>query len=472
MIRIFKQHLRIPFLFLGIAEFVTLALSVSIASSVLLIIIGNIYVYDAFLPRISSLLPGSLIISIAMFICLVSMGLYSTDHLPLSKISVLLRVFASYIAGIVTLTLILLLFPTLTLGHDELVFSLLISFGLIVVGRLIFTDVVDRNRLKRRLLVYGSGNRASHISKLIEENSVKSDMKVLGYIHAEGEQDAIAPLMVRHLNEPLVRFAKKRRVSEIVVAVDDRRKTLPVDQLLECRLRGIEVIDLNCFFERETRKLRVDLITPSWMTFSDGFIRGAFREYLKRGFDISASLLLLAITWPIMLLTALAILLESGWGSTVLYRQTRVGRAQKLFEVLKFRSMIENAEQNVGARWAEKNDDRVTRVGAIIRKYRIDELPQILNVLRGKMSFVGPRPERPEFVKVLGKKIPYYVKRNYVKPGITGWAQLRYPYGDSDKDAMEKLQYDLYYVKNYSLVFDLVILLQTVEVVLFGKGAR
>jgi sugar transferase (PEP-CTERM system associated) len=333
-------------------------------------------------------------------------------------------------------------------------------------------DVVDRNRLKRRLLVYGSGVLASHIAKLIEKNSVKSDMKVLGYIHAEGEPDRIDPPMVRHLNEPLVRFAKKRRVSEIVVAVDDRRKVLPVDQLLECRLRGIEVIDLNCFFERETKKLRVDLVTPSWMTFSDGFKRGALREYLKRGFDILASLFLLTITWPVMILSALAILLESGWGSTVFYRQKRVGRAQKPFEVLKFRSMIENAEQNVGVCWADKDDDRVTRVGSVIRKYRIDELPQILNVLRGQMSFVGPRPERPEFVKVLGEKVPYYVKRHYVKPGITGWAQLRYPYGDSDKDAMEKLQYDLYYVKNYSLIFDLVILLQTVEVVLFGKGAR
>jgi sugar transferase (PEP-CTERM system associated) len=243
-------------------------------------------------------------------------------------------------------------------------------------------------------------------------------------------------------------------------------------QLLECRLDGVEVTELLTFLERETGKVRLDVLNPSWFIFSDGFRRGKAHSVLERSFDIGASFVLLLLALPFMVFATLAIKFEDGSKASVLYRQIRVGRYGKNFAVLKFRSMREDAEKGGKAIWASKNDSRITRVGEFMRKTRIDELPQIINVLRGEMSFVGPRPERPEFVQQLSERIPYYRERHTLKPGITGWAQLCYPYGSSEQDALEKLQYDLFYIKNHTLIFYLAILLQTVEVVLWRKGAR
>jgi sugar transferase (PEP-CTERM system associated) len=254
--------------------------------------------------------------------------------------------------------------------------------------------------------------------------------------------------------------------------MDDRRQGFPVHEFLECRLAGIEVLELQTFLERETGKVHLDIMNPSWIIFGTGFNTSLLNRAFERAFDLLVSALLLVLASPLMLLTALAIRLEDGWNAPILYRQARVGRFGESFDVIKFRSMRIDAESGRGAQWAVRDDPRVTRVGAFIRKVRIDELPQLWNVLRGAMSFVGPRPERPEFVSQLEEKIPYYRERHTVKPGITGWAQLCYPYGSSERDAVEKLQYDLYYVKNRSLIFDFVIIVQTVEVVLWGKGAR
>jgi sugar transferase (PEP-CTERM system associated) len=273
-------------------------------------------------------------------------------------------------------------------------------------------------------------------------------------------------------------FCETHQIHEIVVAMDERRRNqdamggLPLDDLMECRLRGINVCDVQQFIEREACKVDVDLLRPSWMVFSDGFIVSTWRAGSKRAFDVLASSLLLLFAWPIMLLTTLCIWLEDGIRAPVFYRQTRTGLNGVHFDVIKFRSMDSDAEKGGQAVWASKNDPRVTRVGAFIRKARIDELPQLLNVFRGDMSFVGPRPERPMFVAELAEEIPFYDQRHRVKPGITGWAQLCYPYGASNDDAKEKLQYDLYYLKNHSLLLDIIILLQTVEVVLVGEGAR
>jgi sugar transferase (PEP-CTERM system associated) len=242
-------------------------------------------------------------------------------------------------------------------------------------------------------------------------------------------------------------------------------------ELLECRLSGIDVLELPSFLERETGKVRLDVLNPSWIIFGDGFRASPLQRVLERGFDLVASFGLLLIALPVMALAVLGIKLEDGFAAPVFYRQRRVGQHGEVFEVLKFRSMGIDAEKG-GAQYATTNDPRVTRLGGFMRKTRIDELPQLINVLRGDMSFVGPRPERPEFVCQLEERIPYYRERHTVKPGITGWAQLCYPYGSSEKDTVEKLQYDLYYVKNRSLLFDLAILVQTVEVVLWGKGAR
>jgi sugar transferase (PEP-CTERM system associated) len=268
----------------------------------------------------------------------------------------------------------------------------------------------------------------------------------------------------------LVDHARADNVDEIVVAMDDRRQGFPVGELLACRFAGIAVVDLLGFLERETGKLKVDLVNPAWLIFSDGFEIRTRLRIATRVFDFISAALLIVLTSPIMLCVALAIVIDSG--RPIFYRQQRVGLRGSVFTLYKFRSMIVDAESDGKARWAGASDSRVTRIGGLLRKLRLDELPQLLNVLRGDMSIVGPRPERPEFVQTLAEKIPYYHERHSVKPGITGWAQLCYPYGSSDEDAMEKLQFDLYYIKYKSLIFDLMVLLQTAEVVLWGKGAR
>jgi sugar transferase (PEP-CTERM system associated) len=236
-------------------------------------------------------------------------------------------------------------------------------------------------------------------------------------------------------------------------------------------MRGVRITELVTFLERESGRVQLDVIHPSWLIFSEGFRRNSVREALARVLDVGVSLILLAITWPVILVTALAIKLCDGFAAPVLYRQTRVGRLGEPFELIKFRTMAVDAEAN-GAQFAQPRDPRVTKIGGFLRRTRCDELPQLWNVLRGHMSLVGPRPERPEFVAQFNDTLPYYAERHYVKPGLTGWAQLCYPYGATERDTIEKLQFDLYYVKNHSILFDLAIILQTIEVVLWGKGAR
>jgi sugar transferase (PEP-CTERM system associated) len=270
--------------------------------------------------------------------------------------------------------------------------------------------------------------------------------------------------------ETLPELATRLQINEIILAVRERRGGMPVDELLECKLRGINVLELSTFFERENGHLQLDSMNASWMILAEGFNQGMLRDTVKRLFDLLISSAMLVMTLPLMALTALLIKLESP--GPVLYRQERVGQGGHPFTILKFRSMRSDAEHDGKPRWASQNDSRVTLVGRFIRRTRIDELPQIFNVFFGDMSFVGPRPERPYFVQDLTQQIPYYGIRHTVKPGITGWAQVRYPYGATVEDALHKLQYDLYYVKNHSLFLDLTILFQTVQVVLWGKGVR
>jgi len=251
--------------------------------------------------------------------------------------------------------------------------------------------------------------------------------------------------------------------------MDDKRQGFPIRALLQCKFAGVDVVDILGFLERESGKVDVERLNPSWMIYAEGFTRKSSRQVAARCLDLAGGVALLLVAWPFMLLVALAVWLEDG--SPILYRQTRVGLLGKPFELLKFRSMTKQAEAG-GAQWALKGDTRITKVGSVIRKVRFDELPQIFNIVRGQMSLVGPRPERPEFVEALAQKIPYYQERHCVKPGLTGWAQLQYPYGASEKDALEKLRYDLYYVKNQSFLLDLIILLQTAEVVIWQKGSR
>jgi sugar transferase (PEP-CTERM system associated) len=277
---------------------------------------------------------------------------------------------------------------------------------------------------------------------------------------------------LEQLRGSLLDLVIAREVDEIVVAADDRRRKLPVTDLIDCKMSGFEVLDLLTFFEKELALVKIDLLHPSWIFFSTGFNMGLTGLYGKRLFDLAAGGLLLLLAAPVMLAVAAASLIESRGRHPVFYHQVRVGQNGKLFRLHKFRSMRPDAEADGVARWASEGDTRITRVGAFLRKTRLDELPQLFNVFRGEMSLVGPRPERPEFVEQLSAVIPYYSERHRVKPGVTGWAQMLYPYGSDEEDAKKKLEYDLYYVKHAGVMLDLVILLQTVEVVLFGKGAR
>ncbi|MFC4313332.1 TIGR03013 family XrtA/PEP-CTERM system glycosyltransferase [Steroidobacter flavus] len=416
------------------------------------------------------MLPRGVVFAAVLFISMAAMGLYNSRQR--SRLAGLIaRVAASVFGGAMFITILFYLFPDLHIGRGALLISLVIAFGGSVIARIVFDTLVDEDLFKRRVLVYGSGRRGASIARL-RRRSDRRGFVVVGYVPAEGDEGSEVPENEKlPTTVDLLTLCEKHRVDEIVVAMDDRRRRFPMDQLLECRLEGVDILELVSFLERETGKVRLDLLNPSWMIFSEGFGRGRIHDTLERAFDILASFALLVVAAPIMVVTALAIKIMEGPKASIFYRQVRVGQYGRPFRLLKFRSMREDAEKD-GAQWAQKNDSRVTPIGAFTRLTRIDELPQILNVLRGEMSFVGPRPERPEFVGQLEERIPYYRERHTIKPGITGWAQLCYPYGSSEQDAIEKLQYDLFYVKNHSLLFYLAILVQTVEVIVWRKGAR
>jgi sugar transferase (PEP-CTERM system associated) len=321
-----------------------------------------------------------------------------------------------------------------------------------------------------RVLVFGAGQRAMSVHAAAEASS--SMVNVVGF-YPSSKEDRLGESCGRLLptEKSLIQTALELRVDEIVVAVNDRRGgSLPLQELLQCRVMGIRVNDLSTHFEKMLGQIRIDSLQAGWLIFGDGFEQGLLRRTCKRLFDIVFASTLLVLTTPIMLLTAAMIVIESGF--PILYRQERMGRDGTRFKVTKFRSMRTDAEKDGKPKWAAGNDDRATKVGRFIRKYRIDELPQLFNVLNGEMSLVGPRPERPFFVEQLTGELPFYGLRHSVKPGLTGWAQVSYGYGASVEDACQKLQYDLFYVKNNTLFLDFLILFKTVGVVLNGHGAR
>lgn len=420
---------------------------------------------------IGSLWPRALLITLVVLASMVAMGLYH-GRLRTRLSGITVRVVVSCVAAGAALALLYYWVPGLYLGRGALAITMLLILVGILGTRVAFFKLVDGSVFRQRVLVYGAGEKAASIVGL-RRRSDQRGFKVIGFLPAENaEEYSVEPDKLMTPTGTICELAQEHSIDEIVVAIDDRRKGFLVQELLDCKLNGIGVIDAMSFFERETGKVKLDLLYPSWMIFSEGFSRRPFRVFTSRVFDILAALFLLALTWPFMVMVVVAVWFEDGFGAPIIYRQTRVGLRNSVFNVLKFRSMIADAEKDGVAKWAEKNDTRITRVGSVIRKYRVDELPQIFNVLRGDMRFVGPRPERPSFVEELSREIPYYKERHTVKPGITGWAQLCYDYGASSEDALEKLQYDLYYVKNHNMLFDLLILLQTAEVVLWKSGAR
>ena len=354
---------------------------------------------------------------------------------------------------------------------EILAFASLVSYILIASFRY-FTFQVDFFGFRKRvILVLGTGERASIIERRMRRDVDRQKFFVHGYIVMDGDlEEGIQKETRITLKCSLVNYALEHHIDEIIVASDERRNNIPVDDLFACKIRGIEITEILDFIEQETGQIAVNLIYPSWVIYSNGFASvNHLRNHLDWLFNAIMAVVLFIITWPVMLITIILMKFDEGLRAPVFYLQERVGIDGEPFDIIKFRSMRLDAEK-FGARMASKNDPRITKIGNFLRKYRIDELPQMYNVIRGDMGFVGPRPERPEFVQSLIKNIPYYNERHNVKPGLTGWAQLKYPYGATAEDSFEKLKYDLYYIKYRSFLLDLLILVRTVEIVLFGKG--
>jgi sugar transferase (PEP-CTERM system associated) len=465
--RIFRHYIPASFLILGFFE--VLVFCLSFFAGVYLRFSGDTQIVA---EHFGPLELKALTYTAVMMISMVAFGLYDRASWFMDGYSnMLLRVVACFLFSIFPLSVLFYLAPETSLWRGATLLVLALSLLGVIGVRAFFLKMVDHSIFKRRALVLGIGKRASIVEKLLGHTPLMG-VDVVGYIQVGGDDKRVNDQAVIVYDRSLREIVKEGRVDEIVLAVDDRRKGMPVTELLDCKMEGVDVIDLLTFLERETGKVNLALMNPSWLFLSDGFRVSTVRLIAKRVFDVFVSLLLLPVFLPVMVLVAAAVWFESRGMEPVIYKQVRVGEGNKDFTIYKFRSMGANAEGDGVARWAEKNDMRVTRVGKFIRKVRLDELPQIFNILKGDMSFVGPRPERPEFVGELEKDHSYYRERHRVKPGLTGWAQVCYQYGDSLEDAYEKLEYDLYYVKNYSIFLDLLIIIQTIRVVLAGQGAR
>lgn len=463
-VRIFNLQVRLPLVLLALLEGGLLLFAPHLVTWMGIGSFG-----DEFGTSSHPVLVGSIVFAMFGIASLIAVGLYSI-RLRTDLTGVAVRVMVGISAAVVLSALVYYFLPSISIGRRTLFMAATIGVVASLALRVLFERWFDDELFKRRVLVFGAGRRALTLLALRRRSDTRG-FRLVTFIAADGDELSVPADRLTRRPPDIFRWAREHQIDEVVVAMDDRRRDFPMEELLECRLAGIHVLELAAFLERETGKVRLDVTNPSWIVLGEGFRESLLLQAIERTFDIVVSLVLLLPALPLMLLTAIAIRLEDGSRAPVFYRQLRVGRYNQPFRILKFRSMCQNAEED-GAVWALPRDPRITRVGTFIRNTRIDELPQLINVLRGDMSFVGPRPERPEFVDKLAKSLPYYRSRHAVKPGITGWAQLCYPYGSSDHDALEKLQYDLFYVKHRSLILDLAIVLQTVEVVLWGKGAR
>jgi sugar transferase (PEP-CTERM system associated) len=415
-------------------------------------------------------LAGTHVVSFAvcLFVINSASGLYESTH----AMSAARSITRAFLVLLVALPLAYTIFGLLppSLGHRRAVQLSMMAGVAALILRRAYLSHSSAATARTRILIFGAGPAAQLVGATIKE--ADPNVHIVGYLAGPNErQPAVPANEILTMDSTLQDMAFRLNVDEIVVALTERRAgSMPLRELLDCKVSGTKVYDLNTHFEKTLGQLRIDYLSASWLIFGDGFNQGAWRTAVKRVFDIFCAALLIVFSSPLMVMAAIAIKMESP-GPT-LYRQERVGQNGRTFSIAKFRSMYTDAEKNGLPQWAQANDKRVTRVGHFIRRMRIDELPQLFNVLKGEMSLVGPRPERPYFVEQLTQEIPYYALRHSVKPGVTGWAQVRYPYGATVQDSQEKLQYDLYYIKNHTLFLDLVVLMETVGVVLTGKGAR
>lgn len=399
-----------------------------------------------------------------------ALGFYDRSN-AFSATQMWARALVSFLFTTLVVVGVLLFLPLATFyGRTEAVMGVMMAAMVLLLYQVLVGQFLTTRLTRRKIMVYGTGTRALAVGERVKRPSSNADL-VCYFASPNEREHQVFTFGTLGEGNTLTDVVRATGVDEIVVALSERRGgSMPMRELLDCKLSGVRVTDIATYFEQTAGQIRLDAVSAGWLIFGEGFNQGFLRTTIKRLFDIVCALGLLLLASPVMLIAAVAIRLESP--GPFLYRQERVGLEGKPFNVVKFRSMRSDAEKDGVPRWATAGDCRVTRVGKVIRKMRIDELPQLLSVLFGQMSLVGPRPERPYFVDKLKQDIPFYAVRHSVKPGVTGWAQVKYQYGSSQEDTINKLQYDLYYVKNHSLFLDLVILFETVGVVLTGKGAQ
>ena len=466
MLRIFKQYYPIRNIFFFIGEGIAIFVAVMVASWLLLNV--EWFGFDRWIYL------KILLISMVCQTCLYYNDLYDLKVTDTFQ-ELAIRLLQSLGTAAIILAGIYVIFPKTIVGSGIFAVSIVFVVVLIVSWRFFYTLILSRGLFNQKIILLGSGLLAQNI---FNEIILRKDS---GYSIALNVQDSPegsgiscnqmqTETICKKDYDGLCELADQLDIKKIVVAIKERRGKLPLKELVKCRVKGIDVIEGTTFYEMLAGKLIVDEINPAWIIFSKGFYKSRSRRFIKRTLDLVLSTFMVVLFLPLIILTAVLIKIDSK--GPVLFSQERVGMNKKPYMLYKFRSMIPDAEKKSGPVWASDNDKRITRVGKAIRKWRIDEIPQLWNVLKGDMSFVGPRPEREFFVNKLEEIIPYYVERFSVKPGISGWAQVCYSYGASVDDAVEKLNYDLFYIKNMSVFMDLMIILRTIKIVLFGKGAR
>ncbi|MCA1661042.1 MAG: TIGR03013 family PEP-CTERM/XrtA system glycosyltransferase [Novosphingobium sp.] len=462
MIRLFKHYVPHAVLLLGMVDFALLLLAGELGWLIRASQIGM--ELGHFTTRWFQLGSFALLIQLAM----VAVGVYGPDALRSMRYAAA-RLLVAVSIGIIALSAFYFLVPATTLWRSNLFYAMLAAIALLFANRLLLGSLLGAAAFRRRVLVLGAGERAERLRLLGERP--EAGFAIVGFVGMSDSRPVVEEAIPRGVLKNLARHVENLGVSEVVLALEERRNALPLQDLLRIKTAGVHVNDFSTFMERETGRVDLDTLNPSWLIFSDGFSSGRMvSSAAKRLFDVVVSLSLLLFTVPVIALFAALVKLDSR--GPAFFRQTRVGLYGQPFDLIKLRSMRSDAEADGKAQFAQADDPRVTRIGRVIRKLRIDELPQAWSVLKGEMSFVGPRPERPEFVADLEDRLPYYAERHMVKPGITGWAQINFPYGANLEDSRHKLEYDLYYAKNYTPFLDLLILLQTLRVILWHEGAR
>ena len=461
MIRLFKHYIPYAVVILGIVDLLLLLVAGEAAWQLRGWQIGS--GSGPILSRLPEIGAFAVVVSLAM----IAVGSYGPEALRSIRFATA-RLLVAVSLGVIAISLLDFLIPGDMFWRSVLLYAMGIAILLLITNRMLLGPVLGTATFKRRIVVMGAGERALRLYEL--SRKPESGFEIAGFIDMGDTTPSVPDAVPRKSISDLGKYVERVGAGEVLLALQERRNALPLKDLLRVKTRGVYVNDFSSFLERETGRVDLDTLNPSWLIFSDGFSSGrVISSAAKRAFDLVVSFAILVVTAPLVLVFAVLVKLESK--GPAFFRQQRVGLYGEPFDVIKLRSMAQDAEKD-GAKWAQKNDPRITRIGKFIRKVRIDELPQAWSVLKGDMSFVGPRPEVPKFVTELDEQLPYYAERHMVKPGITGWAQINYPYGASIEDARHKLEYDLYYAKNYTPFLDLLILLQTLRVILWPDGAR